>query len=216
MKTIVFFGDSNTWGADPGNPGKRFAPDRRFTGIVRELLGNGYLVAEEGVCGRTTAFDDPIEPYRNGAAHIDCCMLTHMPVDLLVLMLGTNDLKRHLGQNPFSSAKGLELLIGRARQSEYGAGRKPPHILVVSPIHVAENTEETWAGEYIDGRGAKMSLALAGYYEEVARMHGCDFFDAALFSKASPLDGIHMDAGGHKKLADALADKIKKIFKKRS
>ncbi len=212
MKTIVFFGDSNTWGADPKQPGKRLAPDRRFTGITRELLGKEYLVAEEGVCGRTTAFDDPIEPYRNGVAHIDCCMLAHMPVDLLVLMLGTNDLKRHLGQNAFSSSKGLELLIRRAQQGEYGAGGDPPRILVVSPIHVAENIEETWLGEYIDSRGRKTGLELAGYYKQVAEAYGCYFLDAAKVAKASPLDAVHMEDVEHVKLADALAIKIRKIF----
>ena len=213
MKTVVCFGDSNTWGQDPKTPGGRLPIHMRYTGILQELLGNEYLIREEGVCGRTTAFDDPIDPHRNGAAYIDCCMLTHMPVDLLVVMLGSNDLKRHLHQNAFSSSRGLELVIRRAQNTEYGAEGLPPKILIVSPIEVAPNIEETWIGDYVDNSGREIGLQLSGYYKKIALLYGCAFMDAADFAKPSKIDAIHMGPESHRKLAAAMADKIKEIFK---
>ena len=163
---------------------------------------------EEGLNARTTAFDDPVEPYRNGAAYIECCMLTHKPIDLLVIMLGTNDLKKHLHQTAFSSSKGLELVIQRAQKPEYGIEGKPPKILVVSPVHVAPNIEQTWLGEYIDLCGREIGLQLADYYKKMAGLYGCAFLDAADFAEASPADALHMGRDSHKSLAHALAEKI--------
>lgn len=212
MKTVVCYGDSNTWGADPETPGGRLPINERYTGILQDLLGEDYIVREEGLCGRTTGFDDPIEPFRNGTDYIDCCMLTHMPVDLLVVMLGTNDLKKHLHQTAFSSSKALEKLIRRAQNKEYGAGGLPPRILIVSPVEVGPNIGETWLGEYIDNRGRKTGLELAGYYKRIAHQYGCFFMDAAQITGPSPADAVHIGRDGHRKLADALAAKIKEIF----
>jgi lysophospholipase L1-like esterase len=212
MKTVVCYGDSNTWGADPEAPGGRIPYHARYTGILQELLGSEYLVREEGVNGRTTAFDDPIEPYRNGAAYIDCCMLSHMPVDLLVIMLGTNDLKNHLHQTAFSSSKGLEQIIKSAQKKEYGANGVPPEILVVSPVHVALNIEKTWLGDYIDNSGREIGLQLAGYYKKIARLYGCHFMNAADFAEPSRSDAVHMGRDSHRKLAHAFTEKINEIF----
>lgn len=212
MKTVVCFGDSNTWGADPAIPDGRLPIHVRYTGILQELLGDDYLIREEGVCGRTTGFDDPIDPYRSGAAYIDCCMLTHMPVDLLVVMLGTNDLKKHLHQNAFSSSKGLELVVRRAQNKEYGAEGLPPKILIISPIEVGSNIEETWLGEYMDKRSRETGLQLSGYYSKVAQLYGCFFMDAADYASPSPLDAVHMGPKSHRKLAEAIAEKINEIF----
>ena len=212
MKTVVCYGDSNTWGADPEIPNARFPINVRYPGVLQEILGAEYLIREEGVCARTTAFDDPIDPYRDGAAYVECCMLTHMPVDLLTVMLGTNDLKKHLHQTAFSSAKGLELLIRRAQNKEYGVGGKPPKILVISPVEVGPHIEETWLGEYFDKHSREIGLQLSGYYKKVADMYGCSFMDAAQITGPSPADALHIGADGHKKLADALAEKIKEIL----
>jgi lysophospholipase L1-like esterase len=212
MKTVVCFGDSNTWGSDPETPGGRHPINKRYPGILQKLLGEDYLVREEGLSGRTTAFDDPIEPYRNGLKAIDYCMLTHMPVDLLVVMLGTNDLKRHHHQNAFSSSKGLEQIVLRAQNKEYGVNGVPPKILIVSPIHVAPNIEEVWTRDYIDSRGRETGLELAGYYKKTAHINGCYFMDAAQFASPSPRDAIHMGEESHRRLAEAITEKIKEIF----
>lgn len=135
-----------------------------------------------------------------------------MPVDLLVVMLGTNDLKRHLHQNAFSSSRGLELVIRRAQNKDYGEGGLPPKILIVSPIEVGSNIEETWIGDYVDNSGREVGLQLSGYYKKIARLYGCAFMDAADFAKPSPIDAIHMGPESHRKLAAAIANKIKEIY----
>ena len=91
MRTILCFGDSNTWGDPPGGNG-RFAWHERWTGILQSSLGDGFRVIEEGLCGRTTCFDDPFSPNRNGLAYLTVALETHCPLDLLIIMLGTNDL----------------------------------------------------------------------------------------------------------------------------
>jgi len=210
MKTIVCYGDSNTWGYDPETKLRHEYPDR-YPGALQRLLGPEYLVFEEGMNGRTTAFDDPIEPFRNGLSGFDYCMLTNMPVDLLIIALGVNDLKRHQGLNAFVISKGLECLVKRAKNPEYGRNNVPPQILIVSPIEVCENIEETWVKGYIDNRGRAVGLELSSYYKEVADLYGCYFLDASKYAKPSEIDAIHMTAEEQKKLADALYNKIKEI-----
>jgi lysophospholipase L1-like esterase len=92
MKTILCYGDSNTWGYIPGT-GERYASHVRWPGVLQNALGNGYVIIEEGLCGRTTVWDDPIEEYRSGKEYLIPCLKSHAPLDLVVLMLGSNDLK---------------------------------------------------------------------------------------------------------------------------
>lgn len=92
MRHILCYGDSNTWGYTPGT-GERHAPDVRWTGVLRRLLGEGWEVLEEGMNGRTTVFDNPMSQGRNGSAYLLTCLETHKPLDLVILMLGTNDLR---------------------------------------------------------------------------------------------------------------------------
>ena len=93
MKTVLCYGDSNTWGYI-GGTGERFAPEVRWPGVLQAALGGAYRVIEEGLNGRTTVFDDSIEEGRNGETYLRPCLQTHAPIDLVILMLGTNDLKR--------------------------------------------------------------------------------------------------------------------------
>src|SRR5664279_2300710 len=99
MPVIVAYGDSNTWGYDPA-AGARFAPEQRWTGVMATALGAGFKVIEEGLNGRTTVFDAPIEPYRNGLAYLPPCLLSHAPFDLILIALGCNDLKQRFGLSP--------------------------------------------------------------------------------------------------------------------
>jgi lysophospholipase L1-like esterase len=93
MKTVICFGDSNTWGADPAG-GPRYSMEQRWGSILRKELGSGYYIIEEGLCGRTTVWDDPIEGYKSGKQYIIPCIDSHSPVDLVIILLGTNDLKK--------------------------------------------------------------------------------------------------------------------------
>lgn len=69
MKEILCFGDSNTHGYMPGI-GTRYPADTRWSGRLGTLLGDGYHVVEEGMDGRTTAFEDEIQPYRSALGYI--------------------------------------------------------------------------------------------------------------------------------------------------
>ena len=100
MKTIMCYGDSNTWGCIPlagPQPPRRYGPAQRWPGVLRRELGDGYWIVEEGLNGRTTVWDDPLEPFRSGKELLAPCLMTHEPIDLVIVMLGTNDLKRRFG-----------------------------------------------------------------------------------------------------------------------
>src|SRR5215217_6037211 len=115
MKTIVCYGDSNTWGSDPVTRG-RFAPDVRWTGVLLQELGAGYRVIEEGLGGRTTIVDDPISPFRNGRDYLIPCLESHRPFDLVTIMLGTNDLKHRFNGSASDIAESAALLAAMARR----------------------------------------------------------------------------------------------------
>jgi lysophospholipase L1-like esterase len=92
MPVIVVFGDSNTWGSDPATGG-RLPRARRWPNVLQRELGPDFEVIAEGLRGRTTVHDDPIEPYRSGADALPSCLMSHAPVDLVILALGCNDLR---------------------------------------------------------------------------------------------------------------------------
>jgi len=211
VKTILCFGDSNTWGCVPlvefGHT-RRFGPDVRWPGVVRRELGSGYQVVEEGLNGRTTVFDDPIEPHRNGRTYLAPCLLTHRPVDLVVLMLGTNDLKHRFGLGPADIAAGAESLIELIARSEAGADGGAPLVLLVCPPPLARLT--LLADEFADS--TSKSQRLAGHYEQVAAATGCAFLDAGTVIRSSDVDGIHLDAEEHEKLGVTVAERVRALL----
>jgi lysophospholipase L1-like esterase len=217
MKTIVCYGDSNTWGAKPlkvpyefmGD--LRFARDVRWTGRLQELLGRDYHIEEEGLNGRTTVFDDPLYPARNGLHYIDCCLSTKTPVDILVIMLGTNDVKGRFAVSPYCSAVGMGLIIAAAKGKQYGIGGKDPAILIIAPPCLKDNIGETWLYGELDLEAVEKSKGLAKEYRKIAEQTGSYFLDAAEFVQTSELDATHMDEANHAKLAEEVYRKIKEI-----
>ncbi len=210
MKTVVCFGDSNTWGYD-ANGGARFPKNVRWAGKLSKLLGEDYDVCEEGLNGRTSAFSDPLEPHRNGAKHIEECMLVNAPVDLLIIALGTNDSKVHLAQTEYTICKGIEVLLKLTQKAEYGNG-KPPEILIVSPVEIGDNVLDTWLKEVLDEKSIAKVKKLPPLYEALAKAYGCYFLDASLYAKPTKADAVHLDEAAHGAIADAVASKIKEIF----
>lgn len=211
MKTIVCYGDSNTWGHHPSD-GHRTPYEDRWPGVLQKLLGEEYLVYEEGMNARTTGFDDPVDPYRNGISYLDPCLLTKMPVDLLIIMLGTNDTKAHLGQTAFSISKCLEQLVVKAQNPVYGRDGRVPEILIVSPIRIGEAVGETWLGDYFNERSISLAKELAPRYRNMAELYGCHYIDAAQIADPSPIDQLHLDEEGHGKLAHAFYGCVKEIL----
>jgi lysophospholipase L1-like esterase len=178
----------------------------RWTGVLQNSLGIAVRVIEEGLGGRTTCFEDPFTPHRNGLSYLPVSLETHSPLDLLIVMLGTNDLKANFNLSAFDIARGAASLLIVAKNL------KPEirHILLVSPPHVTSTDDFEISQQFPDG--IEKSKSLSVYYQRFAELNGCHFFDAASVAQASPIDGIHLDARNHKLLGDGLAHRILAIF----
>jgi lysophospholipase L1-like esterase len=200
MPVIVAFGDSNTWGYDPATE-SRFPPDVRWTGVMQRALGAGYRVIEEGLNGRTTVFRDPIEPDRCGADYLPPCLRSHAPLDLLIIALGANDLKKRFSVPAYDIGSGVERLILMARAEPCGPAGAPPAALIVAPPPLGKLS--TWA-EMFEGATEK-SRQLAARYREIAERQRVGFVDAGEIIRCSDLDGVHFEADQHARLGAAMA-----------
>ena len=211
-KHIVCFGDSNTHGycADPldcADGGDRFNEDERWTCLLQKKLGEGCLVIEEGLSGRTTVFPDPLHESMPGLDVIYSCMMSHEPVDLLVIMLGTNDTKERFGANAACIAIGMERLVMKAKSIPAWRDGKP-NILIICPPHIGEGLYLVPAGDAM-GRGCpEKSRELARYLAPVAEQQGCAFLDAEGLAEYNIIDCMHLSRKGHAQLADVLAELI--------
>ncbi len=208
VKTLLCYGDSNTWGYNPAT-GERLDRHARWPGVLQEALGHGYLVIEEGLNGRTTVWDDPIEGYdKNGKSYLLPCLKTHHPLDLVILLLGTNDLKARFSLPACDIAAGAGALVDVVQKSDTGYHGLPPQVLLVAPPPVAALTG---FAEMFTGAQPKSEL-WAPRYRQVAQECGCPFLDAGQVIVSSPLDGIHWEREEHRKLGLAVADKVKAIL----
>lgn len=206
MKTILAYGDSLTYGADPVVQGGRHAYEDRWpTRLAAGLAGKARVIAE-GLGGRTTVFDDyATSADRNGARVLPTLIHSHAPLDAVVIMLGTNDMKSFICGNAFGAARGVKRLAEIVRV-EIGA----VPVLLVSPPHCIEPD-----GPALDPRFSQTiaeSRELAGHYRRVAEELGCAFFDAATVAKASPADGVHLDAANTRAIGDALAPIVRDML----
>ncbi len=207
MKTIVCYGDSNTHGSNPS--GGRFGLHERWAGVLRDALGAGYWVVEEGLGGRTTVWPDAIEgEHKSGKAHLPVVLESHQPIDLVILLLGTNDLKLRFSVPAQDVARGVALLAAMVQCSPAGPGGSPPKVLLIAPPPFAPLTGFT---EMFQG-GEEKSRQLAGYYREMAQQLGCAFLDAGEVIVSSPIDGIHWESGQHARLGLAVAEKVREIL----
>ena len=206
-KSILFYGDSNTWGFDPGTR-LRYPYHLRWTTICAAQLGEAYNCIPAGMNGRTTAFDDPVKDARNGVKGLDYELQTHKPLDLMVVMLGTNDLKY---TNAAGSAAGMERLIELVLTANQRFSLSSPvfpaegaSVLLISPIllksHVGDRNNDV-----------EESAKLSSLYQRIANAHRLHFMDAAQYTGPSDLDGVHLSIDGHNRLGSAIADTIKRI-----
>ncbi len=207
MKVILCFGDSNTWGHDPMT-GERFDRDTRWPGVLRNELGGDYWVIEEGCNGRTTVWDDPIEGFKNGKDYLPPCLVSHKPIDLVTIMLGTNDMKKRFSLSAFDIAEGAGVLVDLVHKSDCGPGGRAPQVLLMAPPPIAQLTDYA---EMFEGAEAK-SVKLSAHYRRVAEERGCHLLDAGQVIVSSPLDGIHFEAGEHAKLGQAVAVRIRELL----
>ena len=215
---ILCYGDSNTWGCigkwvESSEPSQRFDADTRWPTVAQKALGEKFHIIEEGLGGRTTIYVHPTEPWKNGEPYLTPCLHTHRPLDLVVVMLGTNDLqiKKDITEE--------ELPIGITRlvdiiQSNRNCGRDkiPPKVLIIAPIEVRPSAPNGRVSVYQKFRcdiGRNLSLLLPEVYEKVAWEKGCYFLNAQEFAQPGPADGVHFDAESHIRLGHAVADFIR-------
>jgi lysophospholipase L1-like esterase len=207
VTNVLCYGDSNTWGSTPGS-GERYPRDVRWTGVLRSELGPGHHVIEEGLPGRTTVWDDPIEGHKNGLTYLPPCLASHQPLDLVVLMLGTNDLKQRFSLSAFDIAQGAGVLARVVLSSAVGPGGRPPQLLLLAPPPLS--TVSVYAELFTGGR--EKSRGFAHRFAEVAEELGCDLLDTGTIIASSPIDGVHFEADDHRTLGRAVAARAKEIL----
>jgi len=210
VKTVLCYGDSNTWGCIPltgPEPSRRFAPNERWPGVLREHLGAEYWVVEEGLNGRTTVWEDGLQPHRNGRELLLPALLSHRPVDIAILMLGTNDLKRRIGVSAAEIAEGAGMLVEIARGSCCGLDGAEPEVLLVCPPPLGRLPQFAHAFE----GGAEKSRELAAAFTEVARERGCALLHAGTHISTSDVDGVHLDRDAHAALGAAVAEAVRNL-----
>lgn len=212
-KHIVCFGDSNTHGYC-AKTGGRFDENQRWTCLLQKTLGEDYLILEEGLSGRTTCFEDPIHEALNGLDYIYPCLMSHEPVDLLIIMLGTNDTKERFGASPECIALGLKRLIAKAKAAADCWKDGKPSILVVTPQNIDPRYESSEVGGTMGSGCAEKSQGLAKEYKKIAEQMSCAYLDANEVVSVPPnsIDFMHLTEEGHRQLADALAEIIPGII----
>lgn len=211
-KHIVCFGDSNTHGYRASDNG-RYDETERWTSLLGTMLGDGYLVIEEGLSGRTTSFPDPIHEGLSGLDSIYPCLMSHEPVDLLIIMLGTNDTKERFGASAACIGLGLKRLIAKAIATTDCWRNQRPNILVVTPKNIDKEYKTTEIALTM-GRGcAKKSAGLAAEYKKIADLMGCSYFDAnTVVTENNHIDYMHLTEEGHRQLAAALSTLIPNLL----
>lgn len=210
MKRILCFGDSNTWGYVPATAGERYGWETRWPGVLQQELGSEYKVIEEALNGRTTVWDDPMSPGRNGSKHLPTVLETHTPIDLVIIALGVNDLKHHFHLNAIDIALGVATLAEIVAQSHAGrleaSGiRRSPDILLVAPAPPVESPNPF--GHKFDG-APERSVGIGKAIAEVAVELGCATLDASQFVTIPDTDGIHLDEKGHSALGVAVGKSV--------
>ena len=211
-KHILCLGDSNTHGycadpADCADHGIRFNENERWTCLLQKHLGEGYLVTEEGLSGRTTVFADPLHESMDALSVAYPLLKSHEVVDLLIIMLGTNDTKDRLGMNAACIGLGMERLVRKCMSVDCW-GNHGPNILIVAPPPIGDELQDPCMGIHC----AEKSRALAKYYAEKAKLLGCHFMDAA-GCEFNRIDFMHLTRQGHAQLADRFAQLVPQIVK---
>jgi len=216
------YGDSNTWGFDP-ETGGRYAYEERWTTICADLLGPEFCCIPAGLNGRTTVFDDPLKGCRNGVHGLDLELQTHKPLDLCVVMLGTNDLKFTDAEG---SARGMEqllrmLLSANARYHlSYPVFPNGARILLAAPVLIRGKNSigSAWNGvdmptvSDMDFNDEEESKKISMLYQKLAEKYGLEFIDMSLIAEPSLTDGVHLSKEGHAQIGRAMADKIREIM----
>ena len=211
---ILCYGDSNTWGCigkwvESDTPSDRYDTQTRWPMVAQSDLGEKFHIIEEGLCGRTTIYPHPTEPWKNGEPYLTPCLYTHRPLDLVVIMLGTNDLQLKKDITAEELPRGISRLVDIIQSHKKpGRGNVPPKILLIAPVEVRPSAPEGRTAVYAKFRGntgRELSLMLPQAYKRVAEEKGCYFLNAQEFAQPGPADGVHFDARSQLALGHAVA-----------
>lgn len=206
MKSVLCYGDSLTWGYMA--EGARHAYEDRWPSVLQERLGQGVKVIVDGLNGRTTAFDDHLAGAdRNGARILPTVLTSHAPLDLVVIMLGANDMKPFICGRAIGAKQGMQRLIDIVRGHDYPFDYRVPSILVVAPPAISATASADFDAMF-DG-GMSESAKLAPLYAALCEEAGCGFFDAGSVAQTTPLDGVHLDAENTRAIGEALAPVVR-------
>lgn len=215
-KRILCFGDSLTWGWTPvavdGEPTVRYPFEQRWTGKMLASLGGGYEVIEEALSGRTTNIDDPLDPRLNGAAYLPAALASHLPLDLVIVLLGSNDTKTYFDRSPFDIATGAALLLKQIGKSAGGVGTAypAPKALLIAPPIMGRCPEPWSAAQYADG--PEKTAAIAPLFRAAAAHNRAGFLNAGDVISTGGVDGLHLTAENNAALGLAIAAKVKEIL----
>lgn len=207
MKTILCYGDSNTYGYDPSN-GLRYPKEDRWTTILQNKLGNEYDVIVEGLNGRTTAYDRPDGAYKNGLPYLTACLASNKPLDYIVFMLGTNDCNSDLDLSSTDIARGMEKLIIVTKEFIPNIQAYDPTIIVIVPAAIGYDYETSPFAYQLNEESVKKSRDIAHLYKDIANKHHIEYLDCSKL-KVSEIDSEHLTKESHKQLAEILFNKIK-------
>ena len=208
MTTVLCYGDSNTFGYVP-ETGLRYPKEVRYTGRLQQLLGEEYTVIEEGCNGRTTIYDDPIDGWKNGRDYLKPCLHSHRPVDIVTMMLGSNDLKTTFHLTADRIAAGAEVLVKDIRSHTAEKQGFIPKIILISPPEIGTGIRTSPFYGAFHERAVEESRRFPEYYRAVADRNDCYFLNAAEYIYPSDTDSLHLTPEGHKILAGKLAEMIR-------
>ena len=207
MKTILCYGDSNTYGYIPGGDGARYAREVRWTTLLQQKLGDRAAVISEGLNGRTTVFDRVDAPWKNGLPYLLPCLRTNEPLECIVFMLGTNDCSDEVGVSAEKIAAGMEALLAVMEAETVGRQGFVPLTVLIVPGAIRKVNEGHAAGKNSED-SVRKSHKLAPLYRALAEKHGCLFLDGTDAFEISDVDGEHLTEQGHRQLAEALYELI--------
>ncbi|MEK5256529.1 SGNH/GDSL hydrolase family protein [Paenibacillus sp. FSL F4-0125] len=210
-RTIVCFGDSNTWGYD-AETDQRFKDEIRWTGLLDTELGDSYRVIEEGLPGRTSVSEDPLFEGLAGISYLYPCLMSHAPLDLVVIMLGTNDTKERFALTSYNIAQGIVRLALKAKGSGAGHAGKAPEVLVIAPPPIGAEYIHTPIGKPMGSNCSEKSMELSQHLAALLKGTDIHFMDSREYVSMNEIDYMHLDLQGHRNMADLVQNHVKRIL----